>query len=138
MPNSVAVRDFNGDSTADLVIVNEASNSITYWEGVGDGTMTQKGIDPHSYSAGIAPFSVAAADFNGDGTIDLAVAVGGENYILVFPGNGDGTFGDPLTFTVGQSPHFVVAADFDGDGQIDLAVANNESDTISILFNNSR
>ena len=55
----------------------------------------------------------------------------------MFPGNGDGTFGDPLTFTVGSSPHFVVA-DFNGDGQIDLAVANSDSDTISILFNNSR
>jgi hypothetical protein len=38
---------------------------------------------------------------------------------------------------VGTTPHFIVAGDFNGDGQIDLAVANADSDTVSILFNNT-
>src|SRR5215471_17461686 len=110
------------------------SDSLTYWSGVGDGTLT----DTATYhSVDGAPISVAAADFDGDGAIDLAVAISLETFVVVFPGNGDGTFGDPLTFQVGSAPHFVVAADFNGDGKIDLAVANYYSDSVSILFNNS-
>ena len=44
------------------------------------------------------PFNVTvddlvAADFNGDGDVDLAVMDAGMDCIYLFPGNGDGTFG---------------------------------------------
>ena len=130
------MRDFDNNGTDDLVLVNTLSNSFTYWSGVGDGTLTDTS-ETHLYDYGGGAYSVATADFNGDGALDLAIAMEYETFILVFPGNGDGTFGDPLTFQVGAAPHFVVAADFNGDGKVDLAVANYFSDSISILFNNS-
>ena len=39
--------------------------------------------------------SVAAADMNADGKADLVVAIPGDNRILVFLGNGDGTISVP-------------------------------------------
>ena len=38
------------------------------------------------------PFDIVAADFNGDGKMDLAVSDKGSNKVSVLMGNGDGTF----------------------------------------------
>ena len=65
----------------------------------GDGTF-QAAV---SYPVDGQPDSLAAADFNGDGKIDLA-AVGfslSPNAVSVLLGAGDGTFGRAATFSVG-------------------------------------
>jgi hypothetical protein len=69
----------------------------------------------------------AAADFNGDGKIDLIVPA--NNYIEVLLGNGDGTFTvSPTALTVPSNAApsnyipAVVAGDFDHDGKMDFAI----------------
>jgi hypothetical protein len=47
---------------------------------------------PVNYPAGFLPSSVFAADLNGDGNNDLAVADLGSENISILLGNGDGTF----------------------------------------------
>jgi len=44
---------------------------------------------PVSYSAGTLPYDMVAADFNGDGKLDLAVANSGGTNISVLLGNGE-------------------------------------------------
>src|SRR5437867_13329623 len=44
-------------------------------------------------AVGTRPSSVALADFNGDGQLDVAVVNSNDNMVAVFLGNGDGTFG---------------------------------------------
>lgn len=87
-------------------------------------------------NAGTLPVSVAAADFNGDGRIDLAVANFGSNSVSIFLNNGSGGFGAPTDYAAGTNPSSIVAADFNGDGKIDLAVTDSASDTVSILLGN--
>src|SRR5207244_7798754 len=82
------------------------------------------------------PRSVAVGGFNGDGTLDLAVADWGSNTVSVLLGNGDGTFQAPLTFTTGARPSSVAAGDFNGDGSLDLAVANEDNFSVSVLLGN--
>src|SRR5258708_38115646 len=108
MPNSVAVRDFNGDMNQDLVIANTVSNTFSFWAGSGDGTFR----DLNVYDAGVLPYSVAAGDFDGDGVLDVAIASSGTNSVLVFLGGGDGAFGKPIGFRVCTTRDFVVAAGF--------------------------
>ena len=73
---------------------------------------------------GINPRAVAAADLNGDGKVDLAVANHGPSKVSVLIGNGDGTFQVAVDYATGTNPNAVTARDFNGDGVLDLAVAN--------------
>jgi hypothetical protein len=84
---------------------------------------------------GDAPHSVAAADLNGDGKPDLAVANRDADNVSVLLNNGDGTFAPGPGFPAGDDPYSVAAADLNGDGKPDLAVANAGASTVSVLLN---
>jgi len=91
--------------------------------GNGDGTF-QPAV---SYNPGSSDaISVAVADVNGDGKLDLLVAnYTPSNSVAVLLGNGDGTFQAPVTYSPGgQQPISIAVADVNGDGKPDLLVAN--------------
>jgi putative cell wall-binding protein len=69
-----------------------------------------------------ATVGVAAADFDSDGTVDLAVTSYAASSVSVLLGTGDGSFAAPVSYRVPQAIA-VVAADFDNDGILDLAVS---------------
>jgi hypothetical protein len=87
-----------------------------------------------AYPVGSAPISVAAADFDGDGTADLVVANALDDDVSVLLGLGDGTFGPQIRFPAGDEPGSAVPGDFNGDGVVDLAVANFRSDDVSVFL----
>jgi hypothetical protein len=70
------------------------------------------------------PNSLAAADLNGDGNIDLATAKPGSGTVAVALGNGDGTFRPKHEYETGLDPWVVASGDLDGDGRPDLVTAN--------------
>jgi FG-GAP-like repeat/Putative Ig domain len=138
--NSIAVGDFNGDGKLDLAIATvdlivAGSGSVIILLGNGDGTFTQAAGSPTSLSGA---YAVAAADFNGDGKLDLAVTSNGSNTVSIVLGNGDGTFtqaaGSPIP--VGHTPDALAVGDFLGSGKLGLAVANFNDNTVTILGGN--
>jgi len=77
--------------------------------------------------------SLAAADFNRDGVLDLAVVAETSVWLMLSPG--DGQLRDPdYSFAPGSAPRGIATGDFDGDGYPDVAVANADSNTISVLL----
>ena len=71
-PAALVIGDFNNDGKLDLAVVNSGDNTVTLLLGNGDGTFTPASGSP--YAVGKSPSAIAAADFNGDGKLDLAVA----------------------------------------------------------------
>jgi Bacterial Ig-like domain (group 3)/FG-GAP-like repeat len=96
-------------------------------------------------SGGIFPQSLAVADLNRDGKLDVVVANGDSNTVGVLLGNGDGTLRPAITYSSGGlSPRSVAVADVNGDGKPDLVVANcgsgcgggTEVAVVSVLLGN--
>jgi hypothetical protein len=139
-PIYVVSADFNKDGKPDLAVVDSngtPNTTIVVLLGNGDGTFQS----PVPYQAGLAPFAMVVADFNNDGTPDLAVTNAGVlsdpgNTVSVLLGNGDGTFQTATSFSVGNQPFDITAADFNGDGNTDLATANFQDNTASVLLGN--
>ena len=91
-----------------------------------------------SLQTGTKPSGVVAADFNGDGIMDLAVVNSVDNTVSILLGVGDGTFASQTIFATGKTPVAIAAGDFNGDGNVDLAIANQTDDTLSVLLGNGR
>ena len=71
---------------------------------------------------GDTPWGAVAADFDGDGQVDLASVTLVDHDLSLFAGSGDGQFALASIQGIGQSPIDIAAGDLDGDGDIDLAV----------------
>jgi Bacterial Ig-like domain (group 3)/FG-GAP-like repeat/RTX calcium-binding nonapeptide repeat (4 copies) len=137
-PTGVAAADVNGDGRPDLVVTNQASNTVAVFLGNGSGGF---GIAPGSpfASGGSFTYSVTIAEFNGDGRPDLAVANLSSGNVSIFLGNGSGGFapaaGSPISLGT-TNPFAIASADLNNDGRLDLAIANSGSNNASILQGN--
>lgn len=135
--NDVTVGDFNGDGKLDLAVVGRyaddvQSASVSILLGKGDGTFRA----PLSYRLNTNPCSIATADFNGDGKLDLVV-LDNVGVVSILLGNGDGTFQPRVDYPAGSFPVGSIGiGDFTGRGRLDLAVASSGSSSVTILFGN--
>ena len=136
-PWNLVVGDINGDGNPDLVVaddINDAQgNNITILLGNGDGSFRQG-----TYLMGgvTSSGSVALADFNGDGILDIAATEEPANNVFIFLGKGDGTFQPATTYQMIKGPYYITVGDFNEDGKKDIITANAEGESIGVLLGN--
>ncbi len=139
-PSSITTSDFNNDGKIDLAVTNQAANTVSVFLGNGNGTFINSAI----LATGNAPAALVAGQFDLDNSTntDLAVVNQNDNTVLMYLGNGDGTFTEGETFLLsstsasGNKPVAIVSDDFNVDGLPDLAVTDEDADTVSILIGN--
>ncbi len=120
--------DFNNDGRPDLILsagytIN--SGSVLLLLNAGNRTF----ILQSSLYVGARTPEIAAADFNGDGILDVAASAGGN--VSVFLGDGAGDFAKPVTYP--YDVRLFTTADLNSDGAPDLVGAS--ATTASVLFN---
>lgn len=126
--------DVNGDGKPDVVL-NTADGLVVYLND-GSGNLSKASTLSLSNDSPTDPVQIAAADFNGDSKLDLAVAYSGS--VAWYAGNGDGTFGasSSVASLASVSNNIPIAAgDWNGDGAIDLAFAGSAASSSSNAAN---
>lgn len=144
----ITLADLNGDGYPDIVVANRGDypDLVNGKPGTGREVPQQSYIClndgkgrfptcqplPHSQSA----TSIAVADFDGDGALDLFVPHrdGGQSYVLWNDGKGDFS----AATKVGPARAWIrigVAGDLDGDGRPDLAIIDERLGGAFIIHN---
>jgi hypothetical protein len=128
--NCAVTINLNNDGISDLLIGGNTSVRIYTNNGTGHfGIATNLSVTGTVYS-------MATADVNADGRLDLIVANYNDGTLTVFTNNGSGALVSNATYSAGSFVRSVAAADINGDGHPDLIAANISSATLTILTNN--
>lgn len=127
--------DLDNDGWLDITTINEVSADLRVFLNRADGTGLY-----HDWLAPPEPGLVEIspnepADFDNDGNTDVCVAAGPSGIVLVYLGNGDGTFQTATQIPVGSQPLGIAVLDADGDGDTDIVNGNRISNNLSLHIN---
>jgi len=149
----IGVADVNGDGHLDVITSGNpemeapgygatAGNLTSVLLGDGKGNFGPATV----YRGDLAAFSLAIADFNGDGHPDIVTADQDTDSAVVFLNNGTGGFGEPQGSWIGELPGSfnspasdMMSVDVNGDGKPDLVLmeypGSDSYDQLTVLLN---
>ena len=126
--------DLNNDGWSDITIPNEISHDIRVFLNDGAGGYADFAI--HPIPNGNFASTNEALDLDGDSDFDFVVGNGGNNQVVVFIGDGAGSFESATSYTAGNSVRGIAGMDLEGDGDMDIVTANRGANNLSIFMNN--
>jgi hypothetical protein len=132
----VLVEDVDRNGWPDVVFVRSVTDDIRLlvYRQIAAGTWSGQGLH-----TGSQPRGVVAADFNGDGLVDLGVANRGSDTVSLYYAQSrpEGQIYAAVTTAAGDGSRALATADFNFDGKMDIVTANQYGDTVSYLENES-
>ena len=135
-PHAVAVADLNGDGDLDVVVSDSGdpfdytSLGVSVLLGNGDGTL--QAAVRYEHMMGVA--SLAIADVDRDGHLDVVCGMGGGGGLALLPGNGDGTLQAATYRNTYSGGDVLVVTDFNGDGLGDIVITGAGQTLASVLL----
>jgi FG-GAP-like repeat/Putative Ig domain/RTX calcium-binding nonapeptide repeat (4 copies) len=127
---------------------NPGGDALEVLLGNGDGSFKMVG----PYPVGVDPSEVTTADFNDDGTLDVAVLNQGSATLSILTGMGSGVFTTQTVYDLGSlspnnppqdsAPVSFAVDDIKGDGFPDVVIAyagssSSPGDSVGVLFNHN-
>ena len=91
-------------------------------------------FDRADYPSSAGARAIVSADFNRDGSPDVAHANIGRNSVTILLNDGAGGLARAADVAVSAGPFDLATGDFNRDGIPDLAVANADGNSISVLL----
>jgi hypothetical protein len=134
--SSAIAADTNRDGLRDIVAVaipgSTGDSFVLLLEGKGDGTFEEPVL---RVPGGDQPRTVAAADLDADGAVDLITSNAASNTASVWWNQGSGDFPSSTGYVLSTNARSVAAGDVDGDGDLDLVATHIGSGQVSVLWN---
>ena len=151
-PYESAIADYDGDGRLDIAVVSQnisgiAENEIEIFRNIRTTPIIGNRAFPSSnmfatstvdFPVGFVPFSLFAADFDGDGKPDIASSNFFDNTITVMRNNSitdTFIFDPPVNFPCGDGPLEVQVADFNNDGKPDICVVSFNDHGLTVFKN---
>jgi hypothetical protein len=140
----IVAGDFNKDGSLDFAVLwlvgyGPVQLSVYLNDGVGHFTLN------NNYIIGVSPTrmsrSLATADLNSDGNLDLIAPDLSNNTVAILYGNGNGTFQNAIELPLPYAPTGVAIGDFNKDKKPDIVIASSTgccpfAGGITVLLNN--
>ncbi|EDQ91286.1 uncharacterized protein MONBRDRAFT_31515, partial [Monosiga brevicollis MX1] len=123
--------DLDGDGLNDLLIAGEGDSLIFWQRNTGDGTFSS--IINTITTAAHGVVAMLAHDLDKDGLLDVVSANAGDDSIVVFYNQGNGSFASqPESAATGLTNlHAIACADLDGDGYADIISARDGTGAVA-------
>jgi len=137
-PGQTRVADFDGDGRPDLAVAHQYG--VAVFRNSGTGSVAGIFSPKFDLPVGQITFDLHAADFDGDGKLDLVAINYNESTASIFRNistNGVIASAPKVDFAAGTDPHNSTVGDIDGDGKLELIVTSFSQGKIRILRNTS-
>lgn len=138
-PMGLDAADLDGDGNLDVVVADGSGTSYHVLMGTGGGAFDVQ----TARALPLPPLAVLLEDFDNDALVDLAIATGAGNpalsALLVFQGNGDGTFAElpSSQLELPAQASTLLCGNFDGDEFCDIAASQvgEDADAVFVFIN---
>ena len=127
----LVIIDTNGDGFPDIVTANRDGSNVSILMNNTDGTFAS----PFNFEGnGNGETAAATSDVNGDGIMDLFLGAIYSDEVMLWFGDGNGSFTFTDKVSVGNGPWMVVSGDVNNDGIPDVVCANSSGSSFSVVL----
>jgi hypothetical protein len=125
-PSLIVSADFNGDTFADIAVLDVTTRTVSIRFGNGDGTFQAP------VSTGILADSIAVGDFNNDTKPDLVVGNVLDGKMYIYTNSGTGSFAITGTLFINFPPNNLAVGRVNADNNLDVVITSSVTPSLAV------